>query len=136
MNINHKFKMMNKLIVLLAMMMTALVCCTPEPPVQEDIQIRIENISGFDYKNIKVISFNDKVVYNDLDSSTSSEYKVFERAYEYAYIEIIIDGETYILQPIDFTGEEELEPGKYTYQIDANNSLEQYDKLSLIFRKD
>ncbi|WP_370477711.1 hypothetical protein [Tamlana flava] len=42
-----------------------------------------------------------------------------------------IDGEVYTIQPIDFVGETPLEKGKYTYQIDANDSTEQYGKLSL-----
>lgn len=103
---------------------------------EENIQIRIENMSAFTFMDVKMLSFDEELEYGDLDGQELSEYKVVQRAYSYAYIELIIDGDTYILQPIDFTGEEELSNGKYTYQIDANDSSETYDKLSLTFKED
>lgn len=48
-----------------------------------------------------------------------------------AFVQLEIDGETYALQPIDYVGETPLENGSYTYQIDANDFQERYEKLSL-----
>jgi hypothetical protein len=41
------------------------------------------------------------------------------------------DNPTYTLQPIDYVGETPLEDGNYTYETDANDSGEQYERLVL-----
>ena len=40
------------------------------------------------------------------------------------------------MQPVDFVGEERLDRGNYTYIISANDSKEQYDRLSITLRAD
>ncbi|MGB5379031.1 hypothetical protein, partial [Muriicola sp.] len=55
-----------------------------------------------------------------LDPDTYSEYKEFETAYAYAYIQITAGEEVYVLQPIDFVGEEILPIGLYTYELDID----------------
>ncbi len=100
------------------------------------VNIRLSNVSGFDYENIVVIASGDEVDYGDLMAGETSDYKVFEKAYQYAYVELEIEGNTYTIQPIDYVGETPLENGAYTYQIDANDSQEQHGKLSLTFVED
>ena len=46
-------------------------------------------------------------------------------------MQVEIEGEIYTLQPIDYVGEIPLENGNYTYEIDANDSLLRFDKLTL-----
>ena len=46
-------------------------------------------------------------------------------------MELEIDGNTYTIQPVDYVGETPLENGKYTYQLDANDATERFEKLSL-----
>ena len=111
--------------------MSILVGCTNDDNSSE-VKIRIANISPFDFKNIVVSS----TTYEDTKSGQESIYKVFESAYRYAFIELEIEGSTYTLQPIDFVGETQLKNGNYTYQIDANDSQEQYGKLSLVLVED
>jgi hypothetical protein len=64
-----------------------------------------------------------------------SEYQVFEMAYTYARIELSIDGDRYVIQPIDFIGETLLEGGRYTYELDADLQG-QFDSLTLRFIED
>lgn len=120
--------------------MTILVCtfiCSCENEVsktnQTELKIRIENLSQFDYKNIRVNPSNGVVNYGDLEAGQSSEYQVFELAYAYAFIELEIEGKTYTIQPIDYVGATPLKNGEYSYQIDANDLEMQYEKLVLKF---
>ena len=83
-----------------------------------------------------VNSFGEEYFYGDLLSATLSDYQSVDRAYAYSYIEVIIDGNTYVLQPIDFVGETELTAEHYTYILDADNSMARFGRLSLELRKD
>lgn len=51
-----------------------------------------------------------------MKAAKKTDYKVFESAYGYAFIELEIGGKTYTIQPIDYVGETPLEDGNYTYQ--------------------
>ena len=95
------------------------------------INIRLSNISDFNFENIIVNTSTEDVNYGDLDARKNSDYKQFEIAYPSAFIELLIDGETFTLQPIDMVFDPPLDNGNYTYQIDASNSQERYAKLSL-----
>ena len=92
-----------------------------------EVRIRIANISQFDFQNIVVTT----TTFEDTKSGENTDYKMFEFAYRYAFIELEIEGNTHTLQPIDFVGETPLKNGNYTYQIDANDSQGRYGKLSL-----
>jgi len=99
------------------------------------ILIRIENTSKFTYKDIKV-KLDEEREYENLSSGETSVYRPFSRAYRYAYVELKINGKRYVLQPIDYFGEEELKEGKYTYQITADDSSNEYGRLDLTFKED
>ena len=100
------------------------------------VQIRLANVSSLDYKNIVVNTSTGNVNFEDLNAGQISDYKSFDLAYRYAFVELEINGETYTIQPIDYVGETPLENGKYTYQIDANESLEKFGKLSISLVED
>jgi len=101
-----------------------------------NVNIRLANVSQFKYQNIIVDTSTGIVNFDDLNAQQSSEYRTFEKAYSYAFIELQIDGNTYTFQPIDYVGESLLKNGYYTYQIDANESQEQYGTLSLTLIED
>ena len=122
---------MNKLLILIISISILFSCLNNDDNDTSDIDIRLSNVSQFDYKNIIVNTSIENVHYKNLGSGQSSDFKNFERAYRHAFIELQIDGKTYTLQPVDYFGETILENGKYTYQIDANDSQEQYGKLAL-----
>lgn len=100
-----------------------------------NILIRIENTSKFTYKDIKV-KVDEEREYENLAAGETSGYRSFSRAYRYAYVELKINGKRYVLQPIDYFGEEKLKEGKYTYQITADKSSSEYGRLDLTFKKD
>ncbi|MDT0649564.1 hypothetical protein [Autumnicola edwardsiae] len=124
-----------KKILILIIAITTLNSCSNDDDSgnQSEIEIRLSNTSQVDFRNVIVNTSNEYVEFGDIDTGQTTEYKIFETAYRYAFIELEIDGETYTIQPIDYVGETPLENGKYTYQIDANDSQTRYGKLNLTF---
>lgn len=120
-----------KKILFLFITITTLNSCSDDDVNPSELKIRLSNISQFDFQNIVVNTSTGNVNFEDVNAGQISEYKVFETAYSYAFVELEIDGETYTLQPIDYVGETPLKSGNYTYQINTNDSKEQYGKLSL-----
>jgi len=121
---------MNKILILIISISTLLSCSNGNDNSSE-LNIRLSNISQFDFKNITVNTSNENVNFEDINSRQKTDYKTFDTAYRYAFIELEIDGETYTLQPIDYVGETPLENGNYTYQIDVNDSQDQNGSLNL-----
>lgn len=89
---------------------------------KNDIQIRIQNSSDFKFQNVYVNTGFEEHNYENISPSSYSDYVGFKSAYRYAYIELEIDNRLYKIQPIDFVGEKELEPGKYSYVIGIDTS--------------
>lgn len=111
---------MNKTLYLVIIALTLFGCSSSEIENSNNLQIRISNVSEFNYDNIKVSTTGEMVDFGNLNSNAQSEYKVFDSAYRYAFVEFQINGKTFTLQPIDYVGETLLENGKYAYEINVN----------------
>ena len=109
---------MKKLLVLALMAMTFTVGCTDRDD-QIGVNIRIKNTNAYTYDSVQV-GDEDKI-HSDVEAGAYSLYLPYETAYTYAYIEIDANGETYVLQPIDFVGETPLNIGFYTYELSVDN---------------
>ena len=125
---------MKKTIILLITIATLFGCSKDNE--NNEVKIRLSNVSQYDFQNIVVNTTTGNVTFENLSPGQKSEYKEFDKAYSYAFVELEIDGETYTLQPIDYVGETLLENGNYTYQLDANDTDDQYTKLSLTLIED
>ncbi|WP_281637214.1 hypothetical protein [Flavobacterium marginilacus] len=125
-----------KKILVLIISIAVFISCSNDDEDSSGLKIRLSNVSQFDFQNIKVNTTSGEVSFENLKSGKKSDYKVFAAAYRYAFVELVINGKTYTLQPIDYVGETLLEPGNYTYQINANDSQNQYGKLTLSLIKD
>jgi hypothetical protein len=123
---------MKKMLILIISIAT-LIGCSNDDDNTSGVKIRLSNVSQYDFQNILVNtgSSNGNVSLGNLKASKKTDYKVFESAYSYAFVELEIGGKTYTVQPIDYVGETPLEDGNYTYRINANDSQNQYGKLSL-----
>jgi len=89
------------------------------------------NNSSFEYSNVHVNTSGGENFYGTISPNKYSDYKKYEFAYRYAFVELKIGEATYTLQPIDYVGEEMLSSGKYTYEIEATSTGGQYERLSL-----
>jgi hypothetical protein len=79
----------------------------------EPTEIRIRNVSGFDYHGLQV---GDET-YGRLPAGAETRYRDFGTAYRYNYVRLEIEGNEMILQPIDYVGETPLGPGRFTYEV-------------------
>lgn len=120
-----------KKVLIIIVLISTLISCTNDSINSSELKIRLFNVSQFEYKNIRVNTSTGEVKFEDINPGQKTDYKTFDTAYRYAFIELEIDGKTYTIQPIDYVGESPLDKGNYTYQIDANNSQDQYGKLNL-----
>lgn len=108
----------------------------------DEVNIRIENVSEFDMDSVTVAYPEEERFYGNIVSGKNSGYKAVTKAYRYAYIETKIDGELSVLQPIDYFGESLLDPGFYTYILTVHEVSENQDSdapnynLSLELRED
>tara|TARA_R110002049_G_scaffold13497_3_gene58313 strand:- start:7977 stop:8354 length:378 start_codon:yes stop_codon:yes gene_type:complete len=88
------------------------------------VNLRIKNVSDVTFTRVQV-GAADKI-HTDISSGAFSDYLEYEEStYRYAYINIMAEGNTYTLQPVDFVGEAVLSIGFYTYELDltADNSV-------------
>ena len=127
---------MKKTISLLFIGLALFGCSNNDSALNTEVEIRIANISGFDFKDIVLNTSGGERNYGNVDANQISVYNTFDFAYRYAFVELQIDGEIYTVQPFDYVGEPILTTGQYTYEIDANTSGGQYDRLILSFKED
>jgi predicted component of type VI protein secretion system len=111
---------MNRILYLVIIGLILIGCSSSETKKSNDLQIRISNVSEFNYDNIKVSTTGEMVDFGNLNSNSKSDYKTFDKAYKYAYVEFQINGKTFILQPTDYFGETLLDNGKYAYELNVN----------------
>ena len=103
-------------------------------PAVEHVLVRVRNASSDELDDIRVFfpDAPDRAMhYGAVASGAASEYLPVSRAYRYAHIEATAGGRPYSLQPIDYVGEEELEPGRYTYVLRT-----EADRLTVALERD
>ena len=86
-------------------------------PAVTQVLVRVRNASSSDFRDVRVFfpDAPDRAMhYGAVASGGASEYLPVSRAYRYAHIEVTAGGKPYSLRPIDYVGEEELGPGRYT----------------------
>lgn len=109
---------MKKTWILIVAIVLVIASCKKDGEVSGTL-LRIQNVSQYNFESIMVNSPGGMVEYSATASGVNSSYKSIEYTYRYAYIEVMIDGEKFILQPIDYLGEEKYMDGKYTFQLDV-----------------
>ncbi|MHB0955377.1 MAG: hypothetical protein ACYC0X_03265 [Pirellulaceae bacterium] len=82
------------------------------------LEIRIINASGIDFDSVVVVyPDRDEVQYGRIPKGTASDFARTTRAYRYATIRAKAGERDYLLQPIDYVGERQLAPGRYSYVL-------------------
>jgi len=126
---------MKKIFILLISLAT-LLSCSNDDDNEPQVNIRVSNISEFDFENVVVKASTENVNVNMqfelLSSGQMTEYKSFNTANIFPLIELQIDGESYTILPYSTGFDQPLEPGNYTYQINADDSQEQFNRLSFM----
>ena len=124
---------MKKVLILTVLLMITIGCSKKKDDKIFDpskLYIRLSNVSKFDYKEVIVNTSTGDVSFKDVNSGQKTDYKTFKKAYQYLFVELKIDGSTYTIKPYDYSSETPLEKGKYTYEIDADDTGDRYSRLS------
>nr|WP_294904394.1 hypothetical protein [uncultured Lacibacter sp.] len=123
-------------ILLLVVIVLAVTACTKQNGTEGNGKtlLRINNKSALFYDSVIVNSPGGKQVYYNVAANSYSGYKPFNFLYHYAYIEVHFNNQLTKLQPIDYVGEEKLNPGKYSYELMV--LLSSQPSVSLVSRKD
>jgi len=86
------------------------------------IEIRLRNESGHDFQQVRVrFPGTAEVNYGAIANRSESEYHGTARAYRYAQVVANTGEKELSFLPMDYVGEQELEPGRYTYVLRVQN---------------
>lgn len=86
------------------------------------VEIRIKNGSDVDFDRVRV-HFPDQreVDYGPVPKGGVTAFQATSRAYRYAGFSVRAGNQELSLHPIDYVGEQELPPGRYTYSLGVDN---------------
>lgn len=62
------------------------------------------------------------VAYGTIEPEAATPYRTIVRAYSYAAVTAVVDGQPIEFVPDDYVGEDFLEPGRYTYALSYDGS--------------
>jgi hypothetical protein len=109
--------------------------CDDDPEPADGVNLRIQNQSGLIFDEVYVGSSRDDHTFGELLPGMKSDYARFDILYRYAYIRIQSGTREYILQPIDFVGEQPLAAGNYRYILSIEDTDDKYS-VRLEFREE
>lgn len=89
-------------------LLVALAGCEEGPSM-----IRVHNTSTYAYSELEVGPYQ----IGDLAPDEYTEYLDFGTAYDYNYVRLTIDANEFVIQPVDYVGEEPLGEGFFTYEL-------------------
>jgi hypothetical protein len=81
--------------------------------------IRVFNNSDYDFCNVLISTTGEGRNHGEIKSGENTCYRTYDKAYNYAYVSLMIDGEDLVIQPIDYVGETPLGVGYFTYHLDV-----------------
>jgi hypothetical protein len=80
-------------------------------------QIRLRNSSTFDITSVTFRPGEAKLEFARIDAGQVTNYVAVSSAYRYGYLDVTVQGERRVLQPIDYVGESVIGEGRFTYVI-------------------
>lgn len=96
---------------------------------QGKVRIRIANVTDIPFTEVNVRFPSQQEAYGPLAPGATSEYRDVERAYSYASITIMAEGQRYGALAADYFNETALEPGSYTYTLDLYGGAPRFGLL-------
>ena len=88
-----------------------------EPPAPGPTFVRLHNASASTLEDVQVSFRGTPVSYGTVGPGETSGYRPEDGAYRYAYMRATVNGEAYVLQPIDYVGERRLGGDYCTYHV-------------------
>ncbi len=109
---------MKKLFLLLVAILFVTGACEDRDDNIGGVNIRVKNNANFNFLKVQVGA--DDKIHENVAAGDYSEYLEYQTAYQYAYIKIDADSTSYVSQPTDFVGEDSLNFGFYTYELNVS----------------
>lgn len=91
-------------------------------PDSYEVEIRIENVSGSNFQSVYVNTSGGEQLYGNIDAGDTTPYFHYDFAYNYAYVQLTINNDTFAIQPIDYVGEQKLAEGHHTYKLNYDST--------------
>ena|SRR5688500_542915 len=82
--------------------------------------IRLQNTSAYEMHDVTFSSGHPAHTFESIPPGAATEYYEVPQSYSYGFLEVHVDGQRYVMQPIDYVGEEHIRPGRYTFRISFN----------------
>jgi hypothetical protein len=110
---------------------------TPQLDAVTSVHLRLRNTARVSFDTI-LVRVDKTIDFGSLPAGEDSEYLPADGIYSYAYIEGAVGETRYIAQPDDYTGEQMLGPGYYTYSLNAELNPEASNAgwLAILLSKD
>jgi hypothetical protein len=108
---------MKKLLVISIIILSVLACKKTKFSPEGPTDIRVQNISAFDFTDIIVNTSDGIDTLGDAVAGGLSEYKRFNKAYVKAEISAKINSELFYTGTVDYTGLTYIGQAKITYEV-------------------
>lgn len=106
-------------LTLLSFVLLTTNCNKEEETIAGRANLRIENLSTYDYQDVYINSNGVEHNFGDVAAGRKTSFTDFERIYMKAEVRLLINGDTFRFDPIDYVGQVNLLDGKFIYQIDV-----------------
>jgi hypothetical protein len=83
----------------------------------DEVELRVRNQSAAEFDSVTIQFPGATLRYGRLLAGGASAYLEADGAYRYGYVEVWSGNSKFVLQPVDYVGEETLRPGRYTYEL-------------------
>ncbi len=103
--------------VMMAVLMPAFAACSNLFSGDDPTLVRLENTSAVELRDVTFSSGHDPLTYERLAPGERTAYVEVESSYSYGYLKVTANGREHVIQPIDYVGEEEIGPGRFTWRI-------------------
>lgn len=92
--------------------------CSTEPT---DARLQVRNLSELTFDSVRIGFPSVSIDFQDVPAGAATAFVPVEHVYRYGYVKVWVeDGRTFVLQPIDWVGEEPLGAGDYAYELDVD----------------
>lgn len=90
---------------------------------EDSVELRIENAGSLVFEEVTLYTQDGPRSFSDLESGVRTAYFEVSKDYGYATTHVVAEGDTLILQVIDFVGAMPLEAGRYSYLLSIDGAL-------------
>jgi len=89
----------------------------------DSVELRLENTGSLRFEEVTLFTQDGPRIFSDLESGARTAYFEVSKDYGYATTHVVADGDTLILQVIDFVGAMPIEAGRYSYLLSIDGAL-------------